>query len=241
MLQREVDTKTYKTLLDLNNLAEDLILRSGGLPTFKGYKGFPNGVCISVNNELVHGIPKNYKLKDGDLVSFDLGVTVEGSITDTAITCVYGDCNSDYKKLISTVNLSLVNSIKKIKIDNPIGVIGCEIEKVITSEGFNVIDKYGGHSISITKNGEGIPHAPPFISNKSKVDDGIRIQPGLVLAIEPMAIIGDNETYIGEDNWTVVGKNISAHFEHTIYISDDFIEVLTWRPNCGIDKIIHIG
>lgn len=240
ILDSEVKNKTSKTLIELNDIAEDFILKSGGYPTFKGYKGFPCGVCISVNNELVHGIPKNYKLKNGDLVSFDLGVTFNGSITDTAITCVYGDCNNEYKSLIDTVNFSLISCIKKIKINSQIGVIGNEIEKIIESHGFNVIDKYGGHGISITKNGDGIPHAPPFVSNKSKIDEGIRIQSGLVLAIEPMAIIGDNETYIGEDNWTVLGKNMSAHFEHTIYISNDFIDVLTWRPDCGIDKIIYM-
>ena len=240
-LEQEVKNKTTKTLLELNDLTEKFIIDSGGYPTFKGYKGFPSGVCISVNNELVHGIPKNYILKDGDIVSFDLGVTVNGSIVDTAITCIYGlSTNKKHIDLVNTTNNALIQSIKCLSKQSRIGCIGNKIYSTITSNGFNVIEKYGGHGISISENGEGIPHSSPFVSNKGELDEGVRIQSGLVLAIEPMAIIGDTSTYVSEDGWTVIGNDLSAHFEHTIYVSEDTIEVLTWRPNCGIDINLNL-
>lgn len=230
-LQKEIENKTSASLLELNKFAEDLILSSGGIPTFKGYKGFPAGVCISVNNQLVHGIPTNYHLQDGDVVSFDLGVTFNGCIADTAITCIYGTAKSEkHTTLINITEQALIKGIESISIGKRLGCIGNAINHHIKNNGFNVITKYGGHGIDIS-NGIGIPHALPFVSNKSNSYEGIRIQPGLVLAIEPMAIIGNTDTYIDKDGWTVYGHNISAHVEHSIFVHNDRVEIITWRSN----------
>ena len=230
ILENYINNKTKKTLIELNDIAEDFILKSGGSPTFKGY---PSAVCISVNYELVHGIPKEYILKDGDLVSFDLGVTVNGAIADTAITCIYGLAKSDiHTKLVKTNDEALIKAIESIKVNKRIGVIGESIYSHIKSNGFEVIDNYGGHGISISKDGVGIPHSAPFISNKSNANEGVVIQPGLAIAIEPMSIIGnDLNTRVLDDGWTVIAANINCHVEHSIFIHNDHVEVLTWRDS----------
>ena len=225
MLENYVKEKTTYSLIELNNIAEEFIVKSGGIPTFKNYKSFPAGVCISVNKELVHGIPKDYKLQDGDIVSFDLGVTFEGAIADSALTCIFGSPKSEqHVKLINTTQESLMKGISAIKVGNRLGCIGHAIYKHIKSNGFGVIDRYGGHGITYNT-----PHAEPFVPNKANPEDGIVIQPGLCIAIEPMAIIGDTHTRVESDGWTVVGSGESAHFEHSVFVHENHVEILTER------------
>jgi len=231
LLENEVKNNTQLSLLELNKLAESFIYDSKAIPTFKGYKGFPCGVCISVNKQLVHGIPTDYKLQEGDVVSFDLGATYEGVIADSAITCIYGTAKSEqHKLLLKATEESLMEGINAIRIGDRLGCIGYAINKCLKKYGFGVIHNYGGHGISFNPvTGEGIPHASPFVSNKSNRDEGIRIQPGLVIAIEPMAVIGDTYTFVASDNWTVCGMGISAHYEHSIYVHNDYVEIVTAR------------
>lgn len=231
LLQNEVNNKTKKTLIELNELAENFILKHPGcLPTFKGYQGFPAGVCISVNKQLVHGIPTSYVLQEGDIVSFDLGVTFEGAIADTAITMIYGEAKFEkHKHLIKTTEEALMKAISTISVGKKLGCIGYAIYKHIKNNGYEVITNYGGHGIDTADDGVGIPHAQPFVSNKANFNEGITIQKGLVIAIEPMAIVGDNYTFVDKDNWTVYGRDISAHFEHSIYIHEDHAEIITAR------------
>lgn len=231
LLENQVKNKTKYSLLELNNLAEEFIISHGCELTFKGYKGFPTGVCISVNKQLVHGIPTNYYLQEGDVVSFDLGATFEGTIADSAITCIYGEPKSErIVDLVKATKIALAKGIESIAVGKKLGCIGNAIYKHIKNSGFSTIDKYGGHGICISKEGHGIPHASPFVSNKSNIDEGIRIQPGLTIAIEPMAIIGDTYTYVDKDGWTVWGQNISAHQEHSIFVHEDnSVEILTER------------
>ena len=227
MLHNLVKEKTTLSCLELNNLAEEHIIKSGATPTFKGYKGFPAGVCISINKELVHGIPKDCKLQEGDIVSFDLGATVDGVIADSALTCIYGEPKSErHVKMIQTNEEALMKGIEAIKVGNKLGCIGNAISKHIKNNGFGVIDKYGGHGIDLHK-----PHASPFVSNKSSNNEGITIQPGLVIAIEPMSIIGDTYTYVSADGWTVVGQEVSCHAEHSVFVHEDRVEIVTSRDN----------
>ena len=230
LLQNLVADKTTKSLIELNTLAEEYIIQAGGTPTFKNYKGFPAGVCISVNKQLVHGIPTNYLLKEGDVVSFDLGATFQGAIADSAITCIYGNPKSDnHVKLIEANYQCLIKGIESIKIGARLGVIGQAISRHAKNCGFGLITQYGGHGISITKEGVGIPHAPPFVANKSTTNEGIRIQPGLVIAIEPMLVIGSPETRTLSDGWTVMTEDISCHAEHSIFVHEDHVEIMTYR------------
>ena len=225
LLQQQVEEKTNKSLLELNNLAEQFIIDSGGVPTFKGYKGFPAGVCISVNKQLVHGIPNDYHLQAGDVVSFDLGVTIDGAIADTAITCIFGVPKSDkHIKIIKTTEESLIKGIEAISIGKKLGCIGNAISRHAKSNGFNVINNYGGHGLDWNT-----PHAPPFVMNKCSADEGFRIQPGLAIAIEPMLVPGSINTRTANDGWTVMTDDIGAHFEHSIFVHEDHVEIITAR------------
>lgn len=232
LLEQQVKNKTTLSLLELNQLAEEFILDHKCSLTFKGYKGFPAGVCISVNKQLVHGIPTQYYLQEGDIVSFDLGATFQGAIADSALTCIYGQAKSEqYLELLKVTETALLKGIQAIKIGNRIGCIGNAIHKYIKSQGFGTIDKWGGHGINISEDGIGIPHAAPFVSNRSTTDEGIRIQPGLSIAIEPMAVIGDTYTFVDKDGWTVCAQNVNSHSEHSIFVHNNYVEVITWREN----------
>lgn len=225
LLQNEVSNNTSKTLLELNDLAETFIIKSGGTCTFKNYKGFPFGVCMSVNKELVHGMPRNYRLQDGDLISFDLGVTYQGAIADTAITCIFGKPKSEqHANLINVTNEALMAGINAISIGNQLGCIGYAINKCTKKYGFAIVNNYGGHGLSWNE-----PHASPFVENKSEINNGIRIQPGLTIAIEPMLVINSAATKVLNDGWTVVTNDIGSHFEHSIFVHQDHIEIITDR------------
>jgi len=224
-LQKKVEEKTTDSLLELNAFAENLIMDAGGIPTFKGYKGFPAGVCVSVNKQLVHGIPTDYHLQEGDVVSFDLGVTINGAIADTAITCIYGQPKSDkHVALVKATEESLMKGIEAMAVGKRLGVIGNAISRCAKNHGFSVITKYGGHGLEWN-----YPHASPFVANKSDAEEGIRIQPGLAIAIEPMLVLGSTNTRTLDDGWTVVTNDIGAHFEHSVFVHPDHVEILTDR------------
>jgi methionyl aminopeptidase len=234
LLEQEVKNGTTKSLLELDILADQYIRDHHCSPTFYMYKGFPNSVCISVNQQLVHGIPTNYHLQDGDIVSFDLGATNFGTnfgcVGDTALTTIYGQPkNIKHQELIKATKEALTKGIEAIKIGNQIGCIGEAIYKCGRSYGLAVVDKYGGHGIC-SLNGVAIPHASPFISNKASSKEGIRIVSGMTIAIEPLFVIGtSNKTTVSDDGWTVNCENICSHEEHTIFIHEDYVEIITDR------------
>lgn len=215
----------HPTLLELNQLGEDYIHSKNGVCTFKGYKGFPAGVCISVNKQLVHGIPTDYRLEDGDIISFDLGVTIEGAIADTAITCIVGQPKSErHVRLVEDTEAALMRGIAAIKVGERLGVIGQAIYGQAHRQGYGVINNYGGHGLDWN-----IPHAPPFVENNSNPGRGVRIQPGLAIAIEPMLTLGSTTTTTSNDGWTVVTPDLSAHFEHSVFVHEDHVEIITDR------------
>jgi len=225
LLEQLVKDKTSKTLLELNEIAENYIFESGGTCTFKNYHGFPAGVCISVNKQLVHGIPTDYVLQEGDIVSFDLGVTIEGAIADTAITCIYGEPKLEkHVQLIKDTEEALMRGIKAVKVGDRLGVIGQAIYKYSHSKNYGVINNYGGHGLDWHT-----PHASPFVANKSTENEGIRIQPGLTIAIEPMLVLGSTATTTADDGWTVMTPDLSVHVEHSIFVHEDHVEIITDR------------
>lgn len=226
LLEAEVKRGTQLSMIELNALAEQFILDSRCSLTFKNYKGFPAGVCISVNKQLVHGIPTDYHLQNGDLVSFDLGATFGGAIADSALTCIYGIPKSeDHVRLVKATEESLIKGIAAIKVGNKLGCIGNAVSKCAKGHGLGIITKYGGHGLEWD-----VPHAAPFVENKSNIDQGIRIQPGLSIAIEPMLVMGDTYTYVDKDGWTVwCPGGMSAHFEHSVFIHEDHVEIITAR------------
>lgn len=225
LLEGHVKSRTFHSFIALNEVAEHYIIKNGGIPTFKGYKGFPAGVCISLNKQLVHGIPVDHVMDDGDIVSFDLGVTYQGAIADTALTCIFGKPNSDRDvKMVKATEEALMKGIEAIKVGARLGVIGQAIYKCAKGHGFNVINNYGGHGLDWD-----VPHAAPFVENKSDPTRGIHIQPGLAIAIEPMLVAGSTTTTTLDDGWTVVTPDVSAHFEHSVFVHEDHVEIITDR------------
>jgi len=232
MLQTLVAHRTQFTLLELNELIENYMAGKGCTPTFKGYKGFPTGIITSVNHQLVHGIPTDYKLQEGDVIKFDLGATFEGAIADSALTCIYGEPKkSEHVRLVKATEECLVKGIEAIAVGKRLGCIGAAIYKTAKNNSFNVVDDYGGHGLEWDK-----PHAPPFVANKASVDEGPRIQPGLVIAIEPMLLPGSVASEISKDGWTVITRDIGAHFEHSVYVHEDRVEIMTWREGSSYPK-----
>lgn len=219
----ESETKNL-SLKDIEAACSSIISSMDCTSTFLGYKGFSGVICTSVNKQLVHGIPTDYLLQQGDVVKVDLGATYKGAIADAAITVIYGKPKSQqHVDLINTCNESLNNAIKSIQVGKRLGSIGNAINYIVKKTRYSLVTHYGGHGIDENK-----PHAEPFVANKSIADSGIRIQPGMTLAIEPMLLIGgDTKTWVGSDGWTVNALDVSSHFEHSIYIAEDKVHILT--------------
>jgi len=211
------------TTIELDRAAEALILVAGGKPAFKGYEGFPYSLCTSVNENIVHGYPSNYALKDGDIVKLDLGVLYKGFNTDSAITVAVGDVSYEAKRLINVTKKSLRLGIKKAKIGNTIGDIGNTIQRCIEDQGFGVVRDLCGHGIGKTV------HEDPKIPNYGKRQSGAPLVEGMVICIEPMVTMGDYNIKNSKDGYgyATVDNSLSAHFEHTIAITRSGPKILT--------------
>lgn len=232
LLEKEVKNLTDKTLLELDDLAGEFILDNNCEITFHNYNGFPGKICQSVNRELVHSPPKNIRLEEGDLITFDLGATFDGAIGDAARTFIFGTPKlKRHEELIKVTKECFDLAVREIKVDRRLGVIGNAIYNHASKNGFGVISNLGGHRVGRYRDQnnkwQGIPHCSPFISNKSNIYEGIRIQPGLTIAIEPLLCIGQPKTMTLEDKWTVITPEINCHYEDTIFIHEDYVENLT--------------
>jgi methionyl aminopeptidase len=211
------------TTIELDQIAEEYILSKGGRPAFKGYRGFPATLCISINEEVVHGIPGQRRLKEGDIVSLDVGVNFVGYFGDSAITLPVGDVDPEGKRLLEVTKAALSIGIEKAKIGNRLFDISYAIQRWVESHGFSVVRDFVGHGI-----GKEL-HEEPQIPNFGAPHQGPRLEKGMVFALEPMVNEGTYEVRVLSDGWTVVtadGKR-SAHFEHTITITDDGAEILS--------------
>jgi methionyl aminopeptidase len=211
------------TTLEINDAAEKMIRDGGAYPTFKGYHGFPFSICASVNEQVVHGFPSQYELKDGDIFSIDVGVTLNGFVGDTATTVAVGRVSDDLLKLIRVTEECLQLAIDKCRVDNHVGDIGFVVQQHAESHGYSVVREYVGHGIGRKM------HEDPQIPNYGTPGKGPKIRRGYVFAVEPMINLGSQHTKTLKDGWTVVtvdGKP-SAHFEHTIAITEEGPEVLT--------------
>jgi methionyl aminopeptidase len=211
------------TTKELDQIVEKTILSRGALPAFKGYRGFPASLCVSINEEVVHGIPSQRKLKEGDLVSLDVGVNLNGYFGDGAITLAIGEVDGEARRLLEVTERALYLGIEKAKIGNRLFDISYAIQAWVESHGFSVVRDFVGHGI-----GRDL-HEEPQIPNFGSPHQGPRLEKGMVFALEPMVNEGTYEVRILSDGWTVVtadGKR-SAHFEHTIAITDGRAEILS--------------
>jgi methionyl aminopeptidase len=211
------------TTLEINDAADKMIRDGGAYPTFKGYNGFPYSICASVNEQVVHGFPSQYQLKEGDIFSIDVGATLEGFVGDTATTVPIGNVREDLLNLIRVAEESLQMAIDKCRAGNHLGDIGYVVQHHAESHGYSVVREYVGHGIGRRM------HEDPQIPNYGKPGKGPKIRAGYVFAVEPMINIGSHHTKTLKDGWTVVtidGKP-SAHVEHTIAVTEEGPEVLT--------------
>ena len=211
------------TTLDLDQAAEKMIRDAGALPTFKGYNGFPFSICASVNEQIVHGFPSDYKLKEGDIFSVDCGVTLEGFVGDTATTVPVGNVSEEWLKLIRVTEECLERAIQQCWPGNHLGDIGWAVQEHAEGNGYSVVRDYVGHGIGRRM------HEDPQIPNYGRPGLGPKIKSGYCFAIEPMVNLGTHYTKVLADGWTVVTVDgrPSAHAEHTIAITEDGPEVLT--------------
>jgi methionyl aminopeptidase len=211
------------TTLELNKLAEDIIIKAGARPAFKGLYGFPYTICASVNEEVVHGFPNSRKLENGDIVSIDIGAEVNGYFGDSAATYPVGDVSPEVLNLLKATEESLYKGIAMAKAGNRLSDISHAVQTCAEGYGYSVVRDYVGHGIGKQ------PHEDPQIPNFGKPGRGIRLKAGMTLAIEPMINMGTYEVRTLLNNWTVVtlDAKLSAHFEHTIAITDGKPEILT--------------
>jgi len=209
--------------LQIDSLAEKMVLKHSALPAFKGYRGFPATLCTSINEEIVHGIPSARRLKEGDIVSIDLGVNYKGYFSDAAITLPVGRVDPELNKLIQVTKKSLFEGIKEARPENHLTDISFRIQNYVENNGFSVVRQFVGHGIGLNL------HEEPEVPNFGPANRGPLLKKGMVLAIEPMVNMGRWESELTENGWTAVTKDglASAHFEHTVAITEKGPEILT--------------
>lgn len=207
----------------LDRKARSLIEGAGARPAFLGYHGFPGTLCTSVNEEVVHGIPSNRQLLEGDIISIDCGLVLDGFYSDTATTFPVGEISASAQKLLKVTEESLYKAIEKMTVGTRIGTVSNAVQEHVEAHGLAIVREYTGHGIGRAM------HEPPQVPNFGDPDTGFRLQAGLVLAIEPMVNIGTWRTETLEDEWTVVTADgsLSAHFEHSIAVTENGPVILT--------------
>jgi methionyl aminopeptidase len=219
------------TTKQLADIARTELSVLGGEPTFLGYQGFPDVICISVNDEVVHGIPSASRtLSEGDIVGLDFGVTYKGMITDSAVSVIVGQArNNQEKKLVEGTYQALLAGMNAVRGDVRVGDIASTIEASLKHKNFGIVRDLVGHGTGHEL------HEDPNIPNYGRSNTGPWLQAGMTIAIEPMATLGGDSVYMADDNWTILTRDgsRSAHFEHTVLITEDGFEVLTLRGSEG--------
>jgi len=217
------ETKVGVTTFHLDHTAVQELNKLGAKSSFKGYRGFPASVCVSVNDEIVHGIPGNRIIQDGDIVSIDFGAVVDGFQGDAAVTVPVGNVSAVAARLVEATEGALMAGIAAVRGGTRIGDIGAAIQEYAESRGFSIVREYTGHGIGRDM------HEDPFIPNFGQPGEGTRLRPGMTMALEPMVNTGTWRTRLSENKWTVLTADggLSAHFEHTIAVTNDGAEILT--------------
>lgn len=205
------------TTAELDRIAEDYIREHGGVPTSKGYRGFPAATCISPNSMVVHGIPGEHVVQEGDVISVDVGITLDGLVADSAYTFAVGHVDPDTQRLLEVGKEALAAGIDQARADNRIGDISHAIQEVVEGAGFSVVRSLVGHGVGRSY------HEEPQIPNFGEPGRGPLLRPGMTLAIEPMITAGGAEVYLHDDEWSISTQDgsMAAHFEHTVAIADE--------------------
>lgn len=211
------------TTEELDRVAEEFIRSHGGIPTSKGYRGFPKAICISPNDMIVHGIPGEYRVADGDLLTLDVGVTLDGYVADTAYTFAVGEVSAEAERLLEVGQAALAAGIEQAQVENRIGDVSAAIQRVVEEAGFAVVRALVGHGVGRAY------HEDPQIPNYGTPGRGARLSPGMTLAIEPMITAGGVDIVVDDDQWSVytADGSLSAHFEHTVAVTEAGPRILT--------------
>ena len=211
------------TTEELDRIAEEFIHSHGGIPTSKGYRGFPKAICISQNDMIVHGIPGSYQVADGDLVTLDVGVTLDRYVADTAYTFAVGEVSAEAERLLEVGQAALAAGIEQAQVDNRVGDVSAAIQRVVEEAGFAVVRALVGHGVGRAY------HEDPQIPNYGTPGRGARLSSGMTLAIEPMITAGGVDIVVDDDQWSVytADGSLSAHFEHTVAVTEAGPRILT--------------
>jgi len=211
------------TMLELDRIAEEHIRSQGGVPTSKGYKGFPAALCLSPNSMVVHGIPTDYRAREGDLISVDLGITLDGLVADSAVTLPVGEIDAEAQRLLDVCQEALAAGIAEARIGNRLSDISHAVQVVVEEAGFSVVRSLVGHGVGRSY------HEDPQIPNYGPPGRGPLLQEGMTLAIEPMITAGAPDVYVHEDDWSIssVDDSLAAHFEHTVALTREGPRILT--------------
>jgi len=211
------------SMIDLDRLAEEYIRERGGVPTSKGYRGYPATLCISPNAMIVHGIPTEYRAKEGDVISVDIGVTLDGLVADSAYTFGVGEISADAERLLDVCQVALTAGIEQARVGRHVSDIGHAVQTVVEGAGFSVVRSLVGHGVGRAY------HEDPQIPNFGAPARGPELLPGMTLAIEPMINAGGPDVVMHADEWSISSADgsLSAHFEHTVAVTEDGPRVLT--------------
>jgi methionyl aminopeptidase len=211
------------TTAELDRVAENFIRERGGTPTSKGYRGFPAATCISPNAMVVHGIPGDHRVEEGDLISVDVGITLNGLVADSAYTFAVGEVDDESARLLTVGKQALEAGIEQARAGNRVGDISHAIQEVVEGAGFSVVRSLVGHGVGRSY------HEEPQIPNFGEPGRGLLLQTGMTLAIEPMITAGGPDVYLHDDEWSIstTDGSMAAHFEHTVAIGDSPPRVLT--------------
>lgn len=211
------------TTLQIDKIVDEFIRDHGAIPSFLGYRDYPNSACISVNEVVVHGIPTAYELKEGDIVSVDCGATLDGFVGDSAYTFAVGEISEEKKKLLRVTREALAKGVQQAKVGSRLGDISHAVQEHVERNGYSVVRELVGHGLGRSL------HEDPEVPNYGKRGHGLKLQEGLVIAIEPMVNMGKKEVLTADDRWTVLTRDRmpSAHFEHTVAVRKGGPDVLT--------------
>jgi methionyl aminopeptidase len=211
------------TMLELDRIADEHIASKGGIPTSKGYKGFPAALCISPNSMVVHGIPDEYRAQESDLISVDLGVTLDGLVADSAVTLPVGGISAVAQRLLAVCQDALAAGIEQAQVGNHLSDISHAVQVVVEEAGFAVVRSLVGHGVGRSY------HEDPQIPNFGPPGRGPVLQEGMTLAIEPMITAGRPEVYVHDDDWSIssIDESLAAHFEHTVAVTAEGPRILT--------------
>ena len=222
------------TTEELDTAAGAFIRQRGGVPTSEGYKGYPKAICISPNDVVVHGIPDGYVVGEGDLITLDVGVTLDGYIADSAYTFGVGEIEPESQGLLDTAQAALAAGIAEAVVENRVGDVSHAVQMLVEGAGFSVVRSLVGHGVGRHY------HEDPHIPNFGEPGRGPRLSEGMTIAIEPMITAGDSDVLVMDDGWTIrtADGSMSAHFEHTVAITVDGPRILT--PRVGLARSVEV-